>query len=112
MEVQVGSLTKNNATQMSDLIVDSGLNYPIDIHSDNDESIRMSYTSILKTKTSTTKKTTGTTGSCTTTDITKYKLIAAPTNLTSSDWWKQFQIFHRNIQISCILQRVSTVERK
>ena len=37
--------------------------------------------------------TTGTTGSCTTTEISRYKLIAPPENLTSS-WWNHFQIFH------------------
>ena len=50
-------------------------------------------TSVSTNKTSTTLNTTGTTGSCTTTEIIGYKLIAPPENLTSG-WWKNFQIFH------------------
>ena len=38
--------------------------------------------------------TTGTTGSCTTTEISGYKLIAPPEHLTYG-WWKNFQIFDR-----------------
>ena len=53
----------------------------------------MSGTSVSTNKTSTTLNTTGTTGSCTTTEIIGYKLIAPPENLTSG-WWKNFQIFH------------------
>ena len=93
MEVQVDTPTKNNATQMSDLTLDSVLNSPIYIAIDDNESTRMSGTSVSKNKTSTTTNTTGTTGSCTPTEISGYKLIVPPANLTSG-WWKNFQIFH------------------
>ena len=93
MEVQVDSPTKNNATQMSDLTLDSVLNSPIDINSDDDESTRMSGAYVSKNKTSINTNTTGTTGACTTTEISGYKLIAPLENLTSG-WWKHFQIFH------------------
>ena len=94
MEVQVDFPAKNNATQMSDLTLDSVLNITIDINIDDDESTRMSGTYVSKNKKSTTTNTTGTTGSCTTTEISGYKLIAPPENVTSG-WWKHFQIFHR-----------------
>ena len=67
MEVQIDSLTRNNATQMSDLTLDLVLNSSIYIPNDDDESMRMSRTSVSTNKTSTTTNTTGTTGSCTTT---------------------------------------------
>ena len=50
--------------------------------------------SVSTNKTSTTINTTGTTGSCTTKEISGYKLIGPPANLTSG-WWKYFKIFHR-----------------
>ena len=94
MEVQVDSPTRNNATQISDLILDSVLNSPIYIPSGDDELMIMSGTSVSTNKKSTTINTTGTTGSCTSTEISGYNLIAPPANLTSC-WWKHFQIFHR-----------------
>ena len=93
MEVQVDSPTKNNATQMSDLTLDLVLNSTIDIHSDDNESTRMSVTSVSKNKTSTTTNTTGTTVSCTPAEISGYRLIVPPENLTYG-WWKNFHIFH------------------
>ena len=82
MEVQVDIPTNNNATQMSDLTLDLVLNSPIDIPIDDYESTRMSDTSVSTKKTSTTTNTTGTIGSCTTTEISGYKLILPPANLT------------------------------
>ena len=78
MEVQVDSPTKNNATQMSDITLDSVLNSPIYIPSDDNESTGMSGTSVSKNKKSTNTNTAGTTGSCTTTEISGYKLIVPP----------------------------------
>ena len=79
---------------MSDLILDSVLKISIDIPSDDHKSTKISSTSVSTNKTLTTKNTTGKTGSCTTTEISGYKLIAPPENLTSG-WWKHFHIFHR-----------------
>ena len=69
MEVQVDSPTRNNATHISYLTFDSVLNSTIDIPSDDNESTRMSSTSVSTNKTPTTMNNTGTTGSCTTTEI-------------------------------------------
>ena len=93
-EVQLDIPKRNNATQMSDLTLDSLLNSPIDIPSDNGESTRMSGTSISTNKISTTTNATGKTASCTTIEISGYKLIAPIANLISG-WWKHFQISHR-----------------
>ena len=62
---------------------------PIELISYDDESTRMIGTSVSTNKSSTTMTTTGTTRSCTTTEISRYKLIAPPANLTF-DWWKHF----------------------
>ena len=94
MEVQVDIPKKNNGTQMPDLTLDSVLNSPIDIPSDDYESARMIGTYISTNKTSTITNSTGTTGSCTTTEISGYKLIA-PTENLKYVWWNHFQIFHR-----------------
>ena len=69
MEVQVDSPTRNNATHISDLTFDSVLNSTMDIPSDDNESTRMSSTSVSTNKTPTTMNNTGTTRSCTTTEI-------------------------------------------
>ena len=53
----------------------------------------MSATSVSINKTTTTTNITGTTGSCTITEVSGYKLISPPANLTSG-WWKHFHIFH------------------
>ena len=102
MEVQVDLPTKNNANQMSDLTLDTVLNIPIYIPSDDDESTRMISTSVSINKTSTTMNTTRTTGSYTTIEISGCKLIAPPENLISG-WWNHFHIFHRNIRTIWIL---------
>ena len=67
MEVQADRSTRNNTTQMSDLNLDSLLNIPIDIPSDDYEWTRMSATSVSINKTTTTTNITGTTWSYTTT---------------------------------------------
>ena len=94
MKCQVNIPTNNTATHMSDLILDWVLNMTIDKPTDDDELTRISDTSVSTNKTSTTTNSLGTTGSCTTTEISGYNLIAPPENLTSG-WLKHFQIFHR-----------------
>ena len=92
--MQVDSPTKNNTTQMSDLTLDLVLKIPIDIPIDDGESTIISGTSVSTNKTSTNMNTTGTTGSCKTTEISGYKLISPPSYFPYV-WWKHFQIFHR-----------------
>ena len=94
MDVQIDRPEKINATQMSDLTMDSALNCTVNIPSDDDDSTRMSAASVSTSKTSTTSNTTGTTRSYPT-DISGYKLIGPPANLTSK-WWNNFLIFHPN----------------
>ena len=73
MDVQIDRPEKSNATQISDLTMDSALNCTVNIRSDDDDSTRMSVVSISTSKTSTTSNTTGTTRSYPT-DISGYKL--------------------------------------
>ena len=82
MDVQIDRPKKINATQMSDLTMDSALNCTVNIPSDDDDSTRMSAASVSTSKTSTTSNTTGTTRSYPT-DISGYTLIGPPANLTS-----------------------------
>ena len=82
MDVQIDRPEKIDATHMSDLMMDSTLNCTVNIHSNDDDSTRMSAASVLTSKTSTTSNTTVITRSYPT-DIGGYKLIGTPVNLTS-----------------------------
>lgn len=94
MEVQADNFIKSNSTQMSNLTLDSPLNCPIDIPSDDEESTGMSDTSVSTNKTLMAKNTTSwTTWLYTASEISRHKLVVSPANLIS-DWWKNFQIFH------------------
>ena len=94
MDVQIDRPEKINSTQLSDLTIDSALNLTVNLPSDDDDSTRMSATSVSTSKTSTTHNTTGTTRSYPT-DMSGYELIGSPANLTSK-WWTSFLTFHPN----------------